>query len=81
MKLIPDFIRNYRIDIYKDIIFWLIVALWLTGNILEAYYTGEAFYVNQGFILIMCILVFIKTTNKKFNNWLNTPLNKNGKHL
>ena len=51
MKLIPDFIRNYRIDIYKDIVFWPIVALWLTGNILEAYYTGEVFFVNMFVIL------------------------------
>lgn len=81
MKVIPDFIRNYRIDIYKDLVFWPIVVLWLTGNILEAYYTGEAFFVNMFGIMFMSLLILIKMSSKKFNDWLNTPLNKNGKHL
>lgn len=76
MKLLPDFIRNYRIDIYKDLVFWPIATLWLIGNSIEWYYTGDAIWVNIGFILLMCILIFIKDTNKKFNNWLNTPLKK-----
>jgi hypothetical protein len=80
MKLIPDFIRSYRIDIYKDLVFWPIVALWLTGNILEAYYTGEAFLVNIFGIMFMSLLVLIKMSSKKFNDWLNTPLNKNERH-
>ena len=80
MKLIPNWIKNYRIDIYKDLIFWPIVTLWLIGNIIEAYYTGEAIWVNQGFILLMCILIFIKTISNKFNNWLNTPLDKNERY-
>ena len=80
MKLIPDFIRNYRIDIYKDIVFWPIVALWLTGNILEAYYTGEVFFVNMFGIIFMSLLILIKNLCKSFNDWLNTPLNKNGKY-
>lgn len=74
MKLVPDFIRNYRIDIYKDIVFWSIVVLWLIGNILEAYYTGEAFFVNMFGIMIMSLLVLIKNSSKKFNDWLNRPL-------
>lgn len=74
MKIIPDFIRNYRIDIYKDVVFWSIVVLWLTGNILEAYYTGEAFFVNLFGIMFMSLLVLIKTSCKKFNDWLNKPL-------
>lgn len=74
MKLVPDFIRNYRIDIYKDIVFWSIVVLWLTGNILEACYTGEAFLVNRFGIIFMSLLVLIKKSCKKFNDWLNKPL-------
>ena len=81
MKVIPDFIRNYRIDIYKDLVFWPIVVLWLTGNILEAYYTGEVFFVNMFGIMFMSLMILIKMSSKKFNDWLNTPLNKNGKHL
>ena len=81
MKLIPDFIRKYRIDIYKDIVFWSIVVLWLSGNILEAYYTGEAFFVNMFGIMFMSLLILIKNSSKKFNDWLNRPLKQNGKHL
>jgi GH15 family glucan-1,4-alpha-glucosidase len=55
---------------------WPIATLWLIGNIIEFYYTGAAIWVNQGFILIMCILIYFKETNKKFNDWLNTPLKK-----
>lgn len=78
MKLIPDFIKNYRIDIYKDLVFWPIATLWLIGNIIEFCYTNEAFWVNNGFIVIMCILILIKTYSTKFNNWLNTPIKKDG---
>lgn len=72
----PNWIKNYRIDIYKDIIFWIIVVAWLTGNIVETYCTGEAFFVNMFCVMFMSVLVLIKTFSKKFNNWLNTPLKK-----
>ena len=76
MKHMPNWIKNYRIDIYKDIIFWIIVVVWLTGNIVETYCTGEAFFVNMFCIMFMSFLILIKTFSKKFNNWLNTPLKK-----
>lgn len=72
----PNWIKTYKIDIYKDLVFWPIAILWLIGNIIEWYYTSDAIWVNIGFILLMCILIFIKETNKKFNDWLNTPLKK-----
>ena len=72
----PNWIKNYRIDIYKDIIFWIIVVACLTGNIVETYCTGEAFFVNMFCVMFMSVLVLIKTFSKKFNNWLNTPLKK-----
>lgn len=72
----PNWIKTYKIDIYKDLVFWPITILWLIGNIIEWYYTSDAIWVNIGFILLMCILIFIKETNKKFNDWLNTPLKK-----
>lgn len=72
----PNWIKNYKIDIYKDIIFWIIVVVWLTGNIVETYCTGEAFFVNMFCIMFMSVLVLIKTFSTKFNNWLNTPLKK-----
>ena len=80
MKLLPNWIKDYRIDIYKDLVFWPIVALWLIGNILEAYYTGEAFFVNMFGIIFMSFLVLIKNLCESFNDWLNTPLKKNGKY-
>lgn len=76
MKHMPNWIKTYKIDIYKDLVFWPIAILWLIGNIIEWYYTSDAIWVNIGFILLMCILIFIKETNKKFNDWLNTPLKK-----
>ena len=57
MKLIPNWIKDYRIDIYKDLVFWPIATLWLIGNILEAYYTGEVFFVNM-FGIIKISFVF-----------------------
>ena len=60
--------------------FWPIATLWLIGNIIEWYYTSDAIWVSQGFVLLMCILIFIKETNKNFNNWLNTPLDKNERY-
>lgn len=80
MKVIPDFIRNYRIDIYKDLVFWPIVVMWLTGNILEAYYTSEAFFVNIFGIMFMSFLIIFKNLCKNFNDWLNTPLDKNERY-
>ena len=74
MNKFINILKRYRIDIYKDLVFWPIVTLWLIGNIIEFYYTSSAIWVNQGFILIMCILIYFKETNEKFNNWLNTPL-------
>lgn len=74
MNMIPDFIKDYRINIYKDIVFWTIVVLWLTGNILEACYTGEAVFVNMFSIMFMSLLILIKMSCKRFNNWLNKPL-------
>ena len=50
----PNWIKNYRFDIYKDIIFWIIVVAWLTGNIVETYCTGEAFLLIC-FVLCLCL--------------------------
>lgn len=72
----PNWIKTYKIDIYKDLVFWPIAILWLIGNIVETYYTGEAFFVNMFYIMFMSVLILIKTFSKKFNNWLNTPLKK-----
>ena len=72
----PNWIKTYKIDIYKDLVFWPIATLWLIGNIVETYYAGEAFFVNMFYIMFMSVLILIKTFSKKSNNWLNTPLKK-----
>ena len=68
--------RRYRVDTYKDIVFWCICIIWLIGNIVEWVFTEQAFVNNMCWIFIMCIINLIKLYNTRFNNWLNTPLFK-----
>lgn len=76
-KIINIF-KRYRVDTYKDIVFWCICFVWLIGNIVEGIITGYAIINNMVWVLIMCIVNFVKFYNTQFNNWLNTPLfNKN----
>ena len=70
--------KRYRVDTYKDIVFWCICLVWLIGNFVEWVLTGHAIINNMIWVLIMCIVNFVKLYNTRFNNWLNTPLfNKN----
>ena len=55
--------KRYRVDTYKDIVFWGICFVWLIGNFVEWIITGHAIINN-----------FVKLYNTRFNNWLNTPL-------
>ena len=66
--------KRYRVDTYKDIVFWSICVIWLTGNFIEWVITGHAIINNMVWVLIMCILNLVKLYNTRFNNWLNTPL-------
>lgn len=68
--------RRYRVDTYKDIVFWSICIIWFIGNIVEAIFTRQVFVNNMCWIFIMCIINLIKLYNTRFNNWLNTPLFK-----
>ena len=70
--------KRYRVDTYKDIVFWSICLVWLIGNFVEWIITGHAIINNMAWVLIMCVVNFVKLYNTRFNNWLNTPLfNKN----
>ena len=66
--------KRYRVDTYKDIVFWGICFVWLIGNFVEWIITGHAIINNMVWVLIMCIVNFVKLYNIRFNNWLNTPL-------
>jgi uncharacterized membrane protein len=66
--------KRYRVDTYKDIVFWSICFVWLIGNFVECIISGQAIINNMVWVLIMCIVNFVKLYNKRFNNWLNTPL-------
>ena len=63
--------------IYKDIVFWCVVLIWLTLNIVVAIIDKSMlFFSNNIMIIFMCILIFLKNTNIKFENWLNTKIRK-----
>lgn len=65
-----------KIEIYKDIVVIVICALWLLGNTVEFLLTRSMYVNNIEFIAIVSILILIKDKNEKFNNWLNTKINK-----
>ena len=66
--------------IYKDVFFWSYVVLWLILSLGTWIITGSATYsilvVNPLMILIMIIIVKLRLSDDRFNNWLETPLNK-----
>ena len=66
--------KRYRVDTYKDIVFWSICYVWLIGNFVEWIITGHAVINNMVWVLIMYVVNFVKLYNTQFNNWLNTPL-------
>lgn len=57
----------------KDIVFYIIASLWLLCNIVT-YMLYDIRYVdisNLFFIIFMCILIIIKNSCNKFDEWLN----------
>ena len=65
---------------YKDIVFFIFVIIWIivangywfiTGNIVI-----PTLVINPMMIILFGIITLIKINNKKFSNWLNTPLKK-----
>lgn len=60
----------------KDIIAWVICVIWLVTNILVAWLldSGWVAISNLGYCIFMVILIWLKNTNVKFNNWLERKL-------
>lgn len=78
-KITQEEIKNYcnMFKIYKDIVFWCVVLIWLILNIVVANIDKSMlFFSNNIMIIFMCILIFLKNTNIKFENWLNTKIRK-----
>lgn len=56
----------------KDWLFWWIVAIWAFFAVMTLYVKWlDTFYVNNAFIILICVLILAKNNNDKFNNWLN----------
>lgn len=64
--------------IYKDIVFWCIALLWLIGNIIEYISFNYCYINNLIWISIIAFVNLVKINNGKFNDWLNTPIKKEG---
>lgn len=60
--------------IKKDLIFYTIIILWLILGMIEVALTdfNGVSYTSMGFISVILILVFFKTINRKFANWLES---------
>lgn len=60
----------------KDIVFWSVVVAWAIMFCVLLF--KDAIYnipvVNFTVIAIMAVLILLKNTNKKFNNWLNKKI-------
>ena len=69
MKLIKD---------RKDIIAWIICAVWLVTNILVAWLldSGWVAISNLVYCVIVVILIWLQNTNEKFNDWLEREIKK-----
>ena len=65
-----------QIKTYKDVFFWTLCLIWLCSNFTVAIIFGNPLWSNIGFIIFMSVITFIKLTSNRFNDWLETPLNK-----
>lgn len=60
----------------KDIIVWIVCAVWLITNVIVAIFLDNGWIAisNLGYCIFMIILIWLKNTNTKFNNWLERKL-------
>ena len=60
----------------KDILFWIICLTWLLINILSYILVGSIGPVlsNICFVFIMVILIILKNSCRKFDQWLNREI-------
>lgn len=62
--------------IYKDVILWTVVLLWLLTNVI-VFMLADASAVsisNLAYIIFIAVLIITKNKSKNFNYWLNTKL-------
>ena len=60
--------------IRKDVIFLLLIYLWIITLILSYIFNIAIWKANSCWIVFLTFLVFLKLSNTKFNNWLNKEL-------
>jgi len=62
---------------YRDFVFWFYLELWIGTVLSVLFFTANielSYTVNYVFIFVFAIIVLVKQTNKRFNDWLSTPL-------
>lgn len=63
------------IDTNKDVIFAMIIFIWLYLGIVIAFFTNiNVLLFNIIMTSLFAILTLFKIYNKKFNNWLNRKI-------
>lgn len=58
----------------KDFIFLIVIITWLFNCGFAVYFNIEVYLMNLINIILFSIMVLFKIYNKKFRNWLETPL-------
>lgn len=61
----------------KDLLFYSTLLLWLIINVSVYVYTENnnwIFYINNAFVIVLCIDILFKLYSKKFRNWLDKKL-------
>lgn len=62
-------------DTNKDIVFLMIMFIWLYLGIIIVFYTDFNVWIyNIIMTSLFAILTLLKLTNKHFNNWLNRKI-------
>lgn len=60
----------------KDLIFLIVLITWLINCGFSVYFNIEVYLMNLINIILFSIMVLFKIYNKKFRNWLETPLKR-----
>lgn len=55
----------------NDLLFWIIAIIWMLLCIMSIFIEKlDGFYVNNVFVIIICILIIAKNKCDKFSKWL-----------
>ncbi len=60
----------------KDLIFLIVLITWLVSSFIGLYFDIEVYLMNLINIFLFSILIVFKLYNKRFRNWLETPLKR-----